>query len=122
MKQPEVIKKEAGDMEAGGDGPRMHCCCGTSGKKKVRTSEEKKALITRLNRIEGQIRGIRTMIEDDVYCVDVLTQVSAAQSALSGFSRVMLDRHIRTCVADGVKNGDDAVLDELLDTIRRFMK
>jgi DNA-binding FrmR family transcriptional regulator len=62
------------------------------------------------------------MIENDVYCVDVLTQVSAAQSALSGFSRVMLDRHIRTCVADGVKNGDDAVLDELLVTMRRFMK
>ena len=97
------------------------CCCGT-GKIKVRSEQEKKALISRLNRIEGQIRGIRGMIENNIYCVDVLTQVSAAQSALSSFSRVMLDRHIRTCVADGVKKGDEAILDELLETIRKFMK
>ena len=100
------------------------CCChtGGTGKTKMRTEEDKKALITRLNRIDGQIRGISKMIENNAYCVDVLTQVAAAQSALNGFSRVVLDTHIRTCVADGVRKGDDAVLDELLDIMRKFMK
>ena len=111
------------DMEENGvnDTQNGTCCCGT-GKTKVRGEKEKTALIARLNRIEGQVRGIRGMIENDVYCVDVLTQVSAAQAALSSFSRIMLDNHIRTCVADGVKNGDEAILDELLETMRKFMK
>jgi len=102
-----------------------HCCCtgqSGTGKTKMRSPDEKRALINRLNRIDGQIRGITKMIENDVYCVDVLTQVAAAQSALNGFSRVMLDAHIRTCVSEGIRNGDNTVLDELLETLRKFMK
>jgi len=93
-----------------------------SGKKRMRTDEEKKALITRLNRIDGQIRGISRMIEDDEYCIDVLTQVSAAQAALTALARVMLDSHIHHCVVKGVKDGDEAVLDELISTMQKFMK
>ena len=101
------------------------CCCETTdrtGKKRMRDSEEKKALITRLNRIEGQIRGISKMVENDEYCIDVLTQVSAAQAALTALARVMLDSHIHHCVVKGVKEGDEAVLDELMATMQKFMK
>jgi len=101
------------------------CCCTAdsgTGKKKMRSEEEKHELVTRLNRIAGQIRGITNMIENDAYCVDVLTQIASTQAALNSLSRVMLDTHIRTCVAQGVKNGDEAVLDELLETLRKFMK
>src|SRR5574344_968710 len=102
------------------------CCCettdSTTGKKRMRDSEEKKALITRLNRIEGQIRGISKMVENDEYCIDVLTQVSAAQAALTALARVMLDSHIHHCVVKGVKEGDEAVLDELMATMQKFMK
>lgn len=91
-------------------------------KKRVRTEEEKKALTTRLNRIEGQVRGIKKMIDSDTYCVDVLTQVSAVQAALTSLSRIMIDSHIKSCVVNGVKNGDEKVLDELMDTLKKFMK
>lgn len=102
-------------------------CCdesmeGTTGKKRMRSEEEKKALITRLNRIEGQIRGISKMVENDTYCIDVLTQVSAAQAALTALARVMLDSHIHHCVVKGIKEGDEAVLDELMVTMQKFMK
>jgi DNA-binding FrmR family transcriptional regulator len=92
------------------------------GKKRMRSEEEKKALVTRLNRIEGQVRGISKMIENDEYCIDVLTQVSAAQAALSALARVMLDSHIHHCVVNGVKSGDDEVIDELMNTLQKFMK
>ena len=102
------------------------CCCettdSTTGKKRMRSEEEKKALITRLNRIEGQVRGISKMIENDEYCIDVLTQVSAAQAALTALARVMLDSHIHHCVVKGVKEGDEAILDELMTTMQKFMK
>ena len=96
----------------------MKECC----KKKERTSEEKRALINRLNRIEGQIRGIKNMIENDAYCPDVLIQVSAASSALGAFNRELLAEHIRTCVASGIEKGDKAVVDELLDTLKHIQK
>lgn len=96
----------------------MKECC----KKKERASEEKRALINRLNRIEGQIRGIKNMIENDAYCPDVLIQVSAASSALGAFNRELLAEHIRTCVASGIENGDKAVVDELLDTLKHIQK
>jgi len=96
----------------------MKECC----KKKERASEEKRALINRLNRIEGQIRGIKNMIENDAYCPDVLIQVSAASSALGAFNRELLAEHIRTCVASGIEKGDKAVVDELLDTLKHIQK
>ena len=96
----------------------MKECC----KKKERASEEKHALINRLNRIEGQIRGIKNMIENDAYCPDVLIQVSAASSALGAFNRELLAEHIRTCVASGIEKGDKADVDELLDTLKHIQK
>ncbi len=95
----------------------MNCC----EKIKIRSNEEKRALINRLSRIEGQVRGIKGMIENDKYCIDVLTQVSAVASAISSFSKEILEEHIRTCVRDGVKNGDDEKVEELIRTIERFI-
>lgn len=95
------------------------CCCH---KTKVRDEKELKDLITRLNRIEGQIRGIRGMIERDAYCTDVLTQVSAASAALSSFTKVLLASHIKTCVAQDIRNGKDETVDELVNTLQKLMK
>ena len=96
------------------------CCC--EEKRKHRSEEEKKALMNRLSRIEGQIRGIRGMVEKDAYCTDILTQVSAIQAALNGFNKELLANHIRTCVADDIKNGKDATIDELVQTLQKLMK
>lgn len=96
-------------------------CCACM-RKKERGEEEKRALINRLSRIEGQIRGIRAMVEKDAYCPDVLTQASAAAAALNGFAKALLSEHIRTCVAEDVRQGNDETLDELLNTIQKWMK
>lgn len=94
-------------------------CC--SGKTKSRSDDEQKKLINRLSRIEGQIRGIKGMVENSAYCVDILTQTSAVSAALDAFSRELLAEHIRSCVADGIREGRDEVIDELIDTLRKFM-
>lgn len=94
------------------------CCMKT----KHRDSKEYKSLINRLNRIEGQVRGIRAMVEEERYCVDILTQVSAVQSALNAFNKELLSNHIKTCVVEDIRGGDETVVDELCDTIRRLMK
>lgn len=96
--------------------------CPCSGKTKMRTEEEKKALINRLNRIEGQIRGIRSMVESDVYCTDIITQVAAAGAALNSFNRELLSAHIKTCVAEGMAQGDDSTVDELVGLLSKLMK
>ena len=96
--------------------------CGCCGKTTDRSEEERKKLIHRLNRIEGQIRGIRGMVENDAYCTDILTQVSAIQSALNAFSRELLANHIRTCVTEGIQSGDTEVVDELVRTVEKLMK
>ena len=98
----------------------MHDCCCTKTKK--RTEKEYTALIHRLNRIEGQIRGIRKMIEEDAYCVDILTQVSAARCSLNSFSKVLLGNHIKTCVADDIRNGSDEKTEELVELLQKLMK
>ena len=95
-------------------------CC--SGKVKRRDTEAKKALISRLNRIEGQNRGIRGMVEKDAYCIDIITQASAAGSALNSFSKELLGDHIRSCVAEDVRNGNNEKLDELIKTLQKLMK
>ena len=97
----------------------QECCCQ---KTKHRSEEEYKALLNRLSRIEGQVRGIRGMVEKDAYCTDILTQVSAVQSALNAFSRELLSNHIRTCVVDGIRKEDTAVVDELVRTVEKLMK
>lgn len=82
----------------------------------------KKNLITRLNRIEGQIRGIKSLIEKDTYCDDVITQISATQSALNSVGKLLLEGHLRTCVVERIQEGDEEIIDELLVTVQRLMK
>ena len=94
-------------------------CCH---KTKHRSEEEFKALLNRLSRIEGQVRGIRKMVETDAYCTDILTQVSAVQAALNAFNRELLANHIRTCVADDIRSGKDETIDELVSTLQKLMK
>ena len=96
------------------------CSCNT--KHKHRENAEYRSLINRLNRIEGQIRGIKGMLEDDCYCTDILIQVSAVSAALNAFNRELLSNHIHTCVADGIREGNDEVIDELIKTLQKLMK
>jgi DNA-binding FrmR family transcriptional regulator len=96
------------------------CCC--SAKSKDRDEKEYKDLLNRLNRIEGQIRGIKGMIEKNAYCVDILTQSAAASAALNSFNKELLSNHIHTCVADGIREGDDEVIEELVKMIHKLMK
>ena len=96
------------------------CCC--SGKKKERSPEEYKKLIHRLNRIEGQIRGIRNMLENDAYCPDILIQSAAVNAAVNAFNKELLANHIRTCVANDIRAGKDEVIDELVCTMQKLMK
>ena len=95
-------------------------CCQNRTKK--RSEEEDKSLINRLSRIEGQIRGIRGMVEKDAFCIDILTQASAAAAALNAFSRELLSAHIRTCVAQDIRAGKDETIDELVSILQKMMK
>ena len=99
-----------------------HDCCHCSARRKERSPEEYKKLINRLSRIEGQIRGIRGMVEKDAYCPDILTQVAAASAALNSFSKVLLANHIKTCVAQDIREGKDETIDELLTTLQKLMR
>ena len=96
-----------------------HSCCH---KTKVRSPEEYRGLINRLNRIEGQVRGIKKMVEADAYCTDILIQVSAVNAALNSFNKVLLANHIRTCVAQDIREGKDETIDELVMTLQKLMK
>lgn len=95
------------------------CCCNRT---KHRDEDEYKALINRLNRIEGQIRGIKGMVEKDAYCTDIINQVAAAGAALNAFNRVLLSNHIKTCVADDIVAGKTETVDDLLETLKKLMK
>jgi len=95
------------------------CCCN---RKKERSEQEYKDLINRLSRIEGQIRGIKRMLDEDCYCPDIITQVAAANAALNSFNKVLLANHIKTCVADDIRAGRDETIDELLNTLQKLMK
>lgn len=99
----------------------METTCGCH-RTKERSEEEYKRLIHRLNRIEGQIRGIRGMVEKSAYCPDILAQVAAANAALNAFSKELLANHIKTCVAQDIRAGKDETIDELLVTLRKMMK
>ena len=90
--------------------------------KKHRDDCELKKLTNRLSRIEGQVRGIRGMVENDAYCVDIITQVMAVQSALNAFNKLLLSQHIKTCVVNDVKDGHEEKVDELLNTLQKLMK
>ena len=96
--------------------------CAECERHKHRSKEEYRSLINRLNRIEGQIRGILKMVDDERYCVDILTQVSAVQSALNAFNRELLTSHIKSCVAEDIRSGNEAAVDELCATLQKLMK
>lgn len=89
---------------------------------KHRTPEEARALINRLNRIEGQVRGVKGMVENDTYCTDILVQVSAITAALNAFNKELMASHIRTCVAEDIRRGDDSTIEELVATLQKLMK
>lgn len=101
--------------EAGGE---LGCCQ----KKKHRESGEYRNLLNRLSRIEGQVRGVKNMVEEERYCVDILTQVSAIQSALNSFNKELLSNHIKTCVVEDIQSGNEQVVDELCETIKKLMR
>ena len=96
--------------------------CDCAVKHKHRQAAEEKDLLNRLNRIEGQIRGIKSMVEDERYCVDILTQVSAVQAALNSFNMVLLSSHIKSCVVEQIQDGNLEAVDELCMTIQKVMK
>jgi DNA-binding FrmR family transcriptional regulator len=96
------------------------CCC--SDKTTMRSEEERRKLMNRLSRIEGQIRGIKGMLEKDAYCTDVLTQSAAVSAAMNAFNKELLASHIRTCVARDIREGKDEVIDELVVTLQKLMK
>ena len=95
-------------------------CC--TGKHKDRAEKEKKDLMNRLKRIEGQVRGVENMLDNDVYCIDILMQVSAITSALNSFNKVLMANHMKTCVADNIKDGNEEVIDELVAAMQKLMR
>lgn len=97
-------------------------CPMCSDKTKVRSPEELKSLFNRLSRIEGQVRGIKRMLEKNAYCPDVLIQVSAINSALNSFSKVLLANHLKSCVVDDIRDGNLDVIDELVATLQKLMR
>ena len=95
-------------------------CC--SERKKKRDEKEYKDLINRLSRIEGQVRGIKRMLEDDCYCIDIMRQVSATTSALNSFNRIMMSNHLRSCVVNDLKEGNEETIEEVLEALQKMMK
>ncbi len=95
-------------------------CCACE-KHKERSEKEYKDLINRLNRIEGQIRGLKNMVESSAYCPDILVQAAAASSALDSFSRLLLENHLKTCVVEDIKAGKEDTIEELMATIKKMM-
>ena len=100
------------------------CCTGDSGSIRItkRDAELRKNLITRLNRVEGQMRGIKGMVEKDAYCDDILNQITAVGGALNSISKIILENHIHGCLVKKIRDGEDEVVDELLITIGKMLK
>ncbi|WP_421381259.1 metal-sensitive transcriptional regulator [Bacillus salacetis] len=98
------------------------CCSSNEDRKSHHSDKIKSNLVTRLNRIEGQIRGIKRLIENDTYCDDVITQISATQSAMNSVAKILLEGHMKSCVLERIQEGDTEVLDEVLVTIQKLMK
>lgn len=97
-------------------------CSECENRVKERSQEELKDLLNRLNRIEGQVRGIKNMVEKNAYCADILMQVAAATAAMNSFNKVLLANHVRTCVAENIRQGNDEVIDELIQLLQKIMK
>lgn len=98
----------------------MECCCHE--KTKHRTAREQKNLTNRLSRIEGQVRGLRDMLQKDAYCTDILVQVAAVNAALNSFNKVLLANHIKTCVTNDIREGREETVDELVTVLQKLMK
>lgn len=123
MEEPEAEKELLSAEQGTEENPEPAadtCCCGE--RRKLRSEKEYKDLLNRLSRIEGQIRGIKGMVERDAYCIDILNQASAASSALSSFCKVILSSHIRTCVTEDVREGHEEKVDELVKTLQKMMR
>ncbi len=122
MKEKEHAQDPGETMESlkktHAEGEPCSCCQ----KKKHRENGEYRNLLNRLSRREGQVRGVRNMVEEERYCVDILTQVSAIQSALNSFNKELLSNHIKTCVVEDIRGGDEQVVDELCETIKKLMR
>lgn len=119
LKKEEIVEQEEGlclqeEEEKGA------CCC--SHKTKDRSEKEYKDLMNRLSRIEGQVRGVKGMLEKDAYCTDILVQVSAIRAALNSFNKVLLENHIKTCVARDIREGKDETIEELVETLQKLMR
>lgn len=97
-------------------------CSNTRDRKSYHSDQMKQNLVSRLNRIEGQVRGIKRLIEKDTYCDDVITQISAIQSAINSVAKILLEGHLKECVLERIKEGDMVALDEVLVTIQKLMK
>lgn len=97
-------------------------CSECKNREKERSQEELKDLLNRLNRIEGQVRGIKNMVEKNSYCADILMQVAAVTAAMNSFNKVLLANHVRTCVAENIRQGNDEVIDELIQLLQKLMK
>uniref|UniRef100_UPI0009DD84B4 metal-sensing transcriptional repressor n=1 Tax=Eubacterium cellulosolvens TaxID=29322 RepID=UPI0009DD84B4 len=128
----DIDKKEPGAGKAAQEGTEK-CCCGNSGEKDVlpdccrhktkeRSEKEYKDLINRLSRIEGQVRGVRRMLEENAYCIDIMTQVAAVNAALNSFNKVLLSNHLQTCVTEDIREGREEKMDELLKILPKLMK
>ena len=97
----------------------MNECCH---KTKIRSEEELNKLMNRLNRIEGQVKGLKKMLAENAYCIDILTQSSAVNAAINAFNKELLNNHLHTCVFENIKNGNTDVIDELTKTMQKLMK
>lgn len=119
MKDKDVVEETSCSCEGEKVMETKECGCK---KHKFRSPAEKRCLMNRLKRIEGQIRGIERMVDEDTYCPDILIQVSAVNSALNSFNKELLGQHIRSCVADDIREGRDETIDELVKVIQKIMK
>jgi DNA-binding FrmR family transcriptional regulator len=119
-KKQDVMQDEAvATIEGDGASTEKSCCCK---KHKKRDDKEYNDLMNRLSRIEGQVRGIKRMLEEDAYCPDILIQVSAINAALTSFNKVLLANHIRTCVTRDIREGKDETVEELIEVCQKVMK
>lgn len=122
MQKWRVVYMEQNKINGNNNTEVKCCCCGGNAKKTERAEKDKKKLVNRLSRIEGQIRGIKKMIENDAYCNDVLIQSAAVGAAINAFNRELLSNHIHSCVVRDIREGKDEVVDELMVTLQKLIK
>lgn len=122
MEQKQITGDDDIEMLDIADTSEKKCCCCGNTKKTERAQTDKKKLMNRLSRIEGQIRGIKKMLENDAYCNDILIQSAAVSAAVNAFNRELLSNHIHSCVVRDIREGNDEVVDELMGTLQKLMK